>query len=97
MIKLENGYFIDADAFGYVLYREGKPDKKGNPTKTDTTYHQTIGQALYRYMQALQRDGIHDNNMTLHEAIDFFAELEQHVQDIKARLDKHRNGVTKDA
>lgn len=95
MINLEHGYHIDADTYGYMLYREGAPDKKGNPTKANTTYHPTIGDALYRYMQSLQRDGIRDHDMTLHEALDFFAELEQHVQDIKARLDKHRNGVTK--
>lgn len=91
MINLNHGYHIDADAYNFVLFRDsGKTDKKGNALKENVTYHPTIGHALYRYMQEVQRNAVHDQEMNLMEAIDFFCALEATAKEIRDRLDEQR-------
>ena len=97
MINLDYGYHIDSDPYNYILYRDGVKDKKGNLLKADVTYHSTIGQALYTYMQIVQRNAIHNNDITLTEAIDFFKALKSTMDEIKAKLDISEMEILNDA
>lgn len=49
MIILDKTYRIEADAYQYILYEEGTPDKKGRIPKLHATHHRTLEAALVRY------------------------------------------------
>lgn len=69
MIVLDNSYRIEADGYQYTLYKEGKPNVKGVPTKLDCTYHTTLAQALKRYYRLVEAGRIADGYLSLGEAI----------------------------
>ena len=69
MIVLDNGYRIDADAYQFTLYKEGKLNKQGVPAKLDCTYHPTLAGALKRYYRLMQAEKISRGYLSLDEAI----------------------------
>lgn len=91
MIILDDTYRIDADTYGYMLYRDGGADAKGKPVRLGTTYHSTIGQAVQAYYYALQRDAVRGGTMTLPEAVDVFTAILDGVRGIRERLDGEGN------
>lgn len=90
MIILDDTYCIDADTYGYMLYRDGGADAKGKPVRLGTTYHSTIGQAVQAYYNALQRDAVRGGTM-LPEAVDVFTAILDDVRGIRERLDGKGN------
>ena len=70
MIILDDQYRIDADNYGYMLYRDGGVNAKGVPIRLGTTFHSTIGQALQSPCTAVQRDTVQGGTNTLPEAMD---------------------------
>lgn len=75
MIKLNNGWFIDSDGKCYILQQQGAPDKNGEPTWKNQTYHSTLTAALEKLMHRDQMDIISNNDLTLKEAVKEFEKL----------------------
>jgi hypothetical protein len=88
MMILDSQYRIDADNYGYMLYRDGGVNTKGVPIRLGTTYHSTIGQALQGYYAAVQRDTVRGGTMTLPEAMGIFTTILDGVRRISDRLDE---------
>ena len=69
MIVLDNGYRVEDDAYQFILYKEGKPNKHGVPSKLDCTYHPTLAGALKGYYRLMQSEKISRGYLSLDEAI----------------------------
>ena len=69
MIVLDNGYRVEDDAYQFILYKEGKVNKQGVPSKLDCTYHTTLAGALERYYRLIQAQKISSGYLSLDEAI----------------------------
>lgn len=87
MIVLENGYRIEDDAYQFILYKEGKPNKHGVPSKLDCTYHPTLAGALKRYYRLMQSEKISRGYLSLDEAIKASTAILSELADITKDLE----------
>ena len=69
MIKLYDGWQIDSDGKCYILQQEGNPDKDGNPTWKNQTYHSTLQRAVEKLMSREQMEVVSKQDMTLAQAV----------------------------
>ena len=92
MIVLENGYRIEADAYQFTLYKEGKPNKHGVPSKLDCTYHLTLAGAIERYYRHIQAEKISRGYLSLDEAIKASTAILSELADIAKHLEVSPNG-----
>ena len=88
MIKIFEDWYIDADPRCYVLQQIGAPDKDGNPTWKNATYHTTVAQAIQMLMNRKQLDIVRQNNLTLKETLDNFQELNETFKSLLSDLEK---------
>jgi hypothetical protein len=92
VIVLDNGYRIEADAYQFTLYKEGKPNKHGVPSKLDCTYHPTLAGALERYYRLIQAQKISSGYLSLDEAIKASTAILSELADITKHLEVSPNG-----
>ena len=84
MIKLKNGWCIDSDGRCYILQQQGAPDKNGEPTWKNQTYHSTLALALQRLMNRTQMEMIGSGEITLSEAVDGLQSIQNEFKEILA-------------
>lgn len=87
MIKLPNGWCIDADKYCYILYMPRK-GTDGKELKTNETYHTTLAQALERYYKTRSRKMIADRDMQLEEALAKVGDLTDEVRRLRESVEK---------
>lgn len=87
MIKLPQGWCIDADRYNYVLFMP-KVGKDGKELKTNETYHATLAQALERYCKTRARKMVADRDMQLEEALAKVSDLTEEVRRLRESVEK---------
>lgn len=92
MIILDNNYRIEADPYQFILYKEGKLNKQGVPSKLDCTYHPTLAGALKRYYRLLQAEKISGGYLSLGEAIRASSAILSDLEKITKRLEASTHG-----
>lgn len=82
MIRLWDGWAIDADQYQYILGIETADCIKGREfTFLDkATYHKTLAQALSAFMEKVKRQYVAEENMTLQLAVQYIQEMESRIQ-----------------
>ena len=82
MIKLWDGWAIDADQYQYILGIEATGTIKGKEiTYLDkATYHKTLAQALNAFMERIKRQKVAEKDMTLLLAVQYLQEIEHSIQ-----------------
>ena len=86
MIILDDQYRIDADNYGYMLYRDGGVNAKGAPIRLGATYHSATGQALQGPYAAVQRAAVRSGTMTLPETMGVSTALLGRVRHMSDRM-----------
>lgn len=81
MIRLDDTWAIDADAYQYIL---GTPevDKKGISRMTNSTFHRTLQEAGRAYARRRVRECIGSSDMTLQQALSALCEVEERIHKI---------------
>lgn len=71
MIKLENGFAIDADDNQYILVRivNGKRNGENCEIAQNLGYYMKLGSAVGAYCEKMAREKIHTTDTTLTEVI----------------------------
>lgn len=71
MIRLENGFAIDADENQYILVRNVKGTRKGEKIiiAQNIGYYSRLGEAVSAYCEKVARDKTHTTDTTLTEVI----------------------------
>ena len=82
MIKLWDGWAIDADQYQYILGIETTDSIKGRGfTFLDkATYHRTLAQALNAFTEKMKRQKVAEKDMTLQLAVQYIQEMEYNIQ-----------------
>lgn len=88
MIILDDQYRIDADNYGYMLYRDGGVNANDVPARLGAIDYSTIGQALQSPCTAVQRDTVQGGTNTLPEAMDVSTALLGGVRRMSDRMDE---------
>lgn len=81
MIKLKDGWQIDADGRCYILQQE-VVSKDGKAYLTNQTYPSTLARAIECVMNREQMDVISSNDLTLKEALLEFKKLNDEFADL---------------
>ena len=73
MIHIKDDYYIDADAYQFILKQDmHKKDKEGRDIYDSISYHATVEQALRSYVRLQMRGYASKPDIGLGEAIDYF-------------------------
>lgn len=86
MIVLDDNYRIEPDGRQWMLYREGKPGKKGTPMKLDCTYRPTLPLALKKYFQLVEAKKLSGGYLSIGEAIKASSALLDRLDEIVSRV-----------
>lgn len=90
MIKLDDQWYIDVDAYQYTLYRKGKEYKDKGYAKLDATFHKTLAQAIERYARRQEADIVMNGGsvQTLAEALDEVRQLSDRINALKKEIER---------
>lgn len=100
MLKLKNGFYMNADRFGFILHQIKEPDRseqamnrlkalgrepKGE--KIDVTiggYYNTLESALYGYARIRMINAIAENDLDLKEVGQLLKEINEEIAQVNA-------------
>ena len=90
MIKLDEQWYIDVDAYQYILYRKGKEYKDKGFAKLDSTFHKTLAQAIERYARNKEAEIVMhgDAEKTLDEAVAEVHQLSKHIKGLTEAVNR---------
>lgn len=90
MIKLDEQWYIDVDAYQYILYRKGKEYKGKGFSKLDATSHRTLAQAVERYARNKEAGIVmnQDAEKTLDEAVVEVHQLSKHIKELTEAVNR---------
>lgn len=96
MIKLEDGWIIDADKYNFIL-GQSRVDKDGKTIMANATYHRTIGQAIERYYKRKAHAMVASEDMVLEEAVERLGRLSDKIYALRQSIEEHEyNGGKRD-
>ena len=87
MIKLKDGWQIDADGRCYILQQE-VTSKDGKVYLTNQTYPSTLARAIECVMNREQMDVISSNDLTLKEALVEFKKINNELKALLEEIKK---------
>ena len=88
MIHIKDDYYIDADAYQFILKQDmHKKDKEGRDVYDSISYHATVEQALRSYVRLQMRGYASKPDIEIGEALDFF---EQMMKELMERCNQNR-------
>ena len=79
MIVLDRTWRIESDAYQWILFEEGYPDKNGRIPRYHTTYHTALEDALARYYRRRVANIVNSTDMHLAEVIVAVQELRKEL------------------
>lgn len=88
MIHIKDDYYIDSDAYQFILKQDmHRVDKEGRPIFDNLGYYATVEQALRGYLKTEMRGYASKPDIEIGEALDFF---EQMMKELVERCNQNR-------
>lgn len=88
MIHIKDDYYIDSDAYQFILKQDmHRVDKEGKPVFDLIGYYATVEQALRGYLKTQMRGYASKPDIEIGEALDFF---EQMIKELVERCNQDR-------
>ena len=86
MIRINEDYVVDVDAYNYTLMRDKhKKDKKGNPVMVTVGHYGNLENCLKGFSEEVIREQFINTDMSLKEAVDVIRKSNKELVDIIRR------------
>lgn len=88
MIHIKDDYYIDSDAYQFILKQDmHRQDKDGKPVFDYLGYYATVEQALRGYLKIQMRGYASKPDIEIGEALDYFEAM---MKELTERCNQHR-------
>ena len=93
MIKIDEKYYITADAMCYTVSKIKHNKVKNTDTFVPVSYHRTLEECLYKIINVKEREYIANNSADIDTALKHFRELLEEYKDIFDKIDPEKLNI----
>ena len=90
MIKIDEKYYITADAMCYTVSKIKHNSVKNTDSFIPISYHRTLEECLYKIINIKEREYIATNNVDIDNALKHFRDLLTEYKDIFDKIDPEK-------
>lgn len=94
MIKIDEKYYITADAMCYTVSKIKHNKVKNTDTFVPVSYHRTLEECLYKIINIKEREYIATNSVDIDNALKRFRELLEEYKDIFDKIDLEKLNIS---
>lgn len=93
MIKIDEKYYITADAMCYTVSKIKHNNVKNTDTFVPVSYHRTLEECLYKIINIKEREYAANNSVDIDTALKHFRELLEEYKDIFDKIDPEKLNI----